>query len=29
VKALIDAYHSDQVKSFIETRFKGSYIATW
>ena len=29
VKQLIDAYHSDQVKSFIETRFKGTYLATW
>jgi D-methionine transport system substrate-binding protein len=29
VKRLTDAYHSDQVKSFIETRFKGTYLATW
>jgi D-methionine transport system substrate-binding protein len=29
VKDLIDAYHSDQVKSFIENRFKGTYIANW
>jgi D-methionine transport system substrate-binding protein len=29
VKQLIDAYHSDQVKAFLDTRFKGTYIATW
>jgi D-methionine transport system substrate-binding protein len=29
VKQLIDAYHSDPVKTFIETRFKGTYIAAW
>ena len=29
VKQLIDAYHSDQVRSFIESRFKGTYLATW
>jgi D-methionine transport system substrate-binding protein len=29
VKQLIDAYHSDQVKNFIESRFKGTYIAAW
>ena len=29
VKQLIDAYHSDPVKAFIETRFKGTYLATW
>jgi D-methionine transport system substrate-binding protein len=29
VKALIEAYHSDQVKQFIETRFKGTYLASW
>lgn len=29
VKQLIDAYHSDPVKEFIETRFKGTYIAAW
>ncbi|MGY3447611.1 MULTISPECIES: MetQ/NlpA family ABC transporter substrate-binding protein [unclassified Bradyrhizobium] len=29
VKQLTDAYHSDEVKAFLETRFKGTYIATW
>jgi D-methionine transport system substrate-binding protein len=29
VKQLIEAYRSDPVKAFIETRFKGTYIATW
>ncbi|SDS54379.1 MetQ/NlpA family ABC transporter substrate-binding protein [Bradyrhizobium canariense] len=29
VKQLIEAYHSDPVKNFIDTRFKGTYIATW
>jgi D-methionine transport system substrate-binding protein len=29
VKELIDAYHSDPVKDFLENRFKGTYIATW
>jgi D-methionine transport system substrate-binding protein len=29
VKQLIDAYHSEPVKAFIETRFKGTYIPTW
>lgn len=29
VKRLIEAYHSDPVKQFLETRFKGNYIATW
>jgi D-methionine transport system substrate-binding protein len=29
VKQLIEAYHSDQVKNFIESRFKGTYIAAW
>lgn len=29
VKQLIDAYHSETVKQFLDTRFKGSYIATW
>jgi D-methionine transport system substrate-binding protein len=29
VKQLIEAYHSDSVKSFLDTRFKGTYIATW
>jgi D-methionine transport system substrate-binding protein len=29
VKQLVDAYHSDPVKEFLETRFKGTYIAAW
>ncbi|MFT0878902.1 MetQ/NlpA family ABC transporter substrate-binding protein [Rhodopseudomonas palustris] len=29
VKQLIDAYHSDPVKQFVETRFKGTYIPAW
>ncbi len=29
VKKLIEAYHSDAVKAFLEKRFKGTYIATW
>ena len=29
VKQLIEAYHSDPVKQFIETRFKGTYIPAW
>ena len=29
VKQLIEAYHSDQVKAFLETRFKGTYLPTW
>lgn len=29
VKQLVDAYHSDEVKKFIETQFKGALIATW
>jgi D-methionine transport system substrate-binding protein len=29
VKQLIDAYHSEPVKNFLETRFKGTYIAAW
>lgn len=29
VKQLIDAYHSDPVKKFVETRFKGTYIPAW
>ncbi|WP_316159988.1 MetQ/NlpA family ABC transporter substrate-binding protein [Bradyrhizobium sp. SZCCHNRI20481] len=29
VKQLIEAYHSEPVKAFLETRFKGTYIATW
>ncbi|MGO4712483.1 MetQ/NlpA family ABC transporter substrate-binding protein [Bradyrhizobium sp. 2TAF24] len=29
VKELIAAYHSEPVRQFLDTRFKGSYIATW
>ncbi|WP_315835599.1 MetQ/NlpA family ABC transporter substrate-binding protein [Bradyrhizobium prioriisuperbiae] len=29
VKQLISAYHSEPVRQFLETRFKGTYIATW
>ncbi len=29
VKRLIEAYQSEPVKAFLETRFKGAYIATW
>ncbi len=29
VKDLIAAYHSEPVKQFLDTRFKGTYIATW
>ncbi len=29
VKELISAYHSEPVRQFLETRFKGSYIAAW
>jgi D-methionine transport system substrate-binding protein len=29
VKQLIGAYQSEPVKAFIETRFKGTYIAAW
>ena len=29
VKQLIDAYHSEPVKQFLDARFKGTYIATW
>ena len=29
VKELISAYHSEPVKQFLDTRFKGTYIATW
>lgn len=29
VKELIGAYHSEPVKQFLDTRFKGTYIATW
>ncbi|ABD86140.1 MetQ/NlpA family ABC transporter substrate-binding protein [Rhodopseudomonas palustris] len=29
VKQLIEAYHSAPVRQFIETRFKGTYLAAW
>jgi len=29
VKQLVDAYHSEKVKAFLDKRFKGTYIATW
>jgi D-methionine transport system substrate-binding protein len=29
VKQLIEAYHSEPVKQFVETRFKGTYIPAW
>jgi D-methionine transport system substrate-binding protein len=29
VKQLISAYHSEPVKQFLETRFKGTYLPTW
>jgi D-methionine transport system substrate-binding protein len=29
VKQLVDAYHSEPVKQFILTRFKGAYIPSW
>jgi D-methionine transport system substrate-binding protein len=29
VAQLIDAYHSQAVKDFLDKRFKGTYIATW
>ena len=29
VKQLVDAYHSDEVKQFIDKQFKGALIATW
>jgi D-methionine transport system substrate-binding protein len=29
VKQLIEAYHSDPVKSFLETRFKGTYLCLY
>ncbi|MCW2249016.1 D-methionine transport system substrate-binding protein [Azospirillum fermentarium] len=29
VKQLIDAYHSEPVKQFVQQRFKGAYVATW
>jgi D-methionine transport system substrate-binding protein len=29
VKQFVDAYHSDEVKQFILTRFKGAYVPSW
>lgn len=29
VKALVDAYHSDEIRSFIETTFNGAVLASW
>ncbi|NEU98603.1 MetQ/NlpA family ABC transporter substrate-binding protein [Bradyrhizobium sp. UFLA 03-164] len=29
VKQLADAFRSDEVKAFLEKRFKGTYVATW
>ncbi|ULK97922.1 MetQ/NlpA family ABC transporter substrate-binding protein [Bradyrhizobium sp. I71] len=29
VRQLIAAYHSEPVKAFLETRFKGTYLPTW
>ncbi|NLD67542.1 MAG: MetQ/NlpA family ABC transporter substrate-binding protein [Limnobacter sp.] len=29
VAKLVDAYRSEPVREFVETRFKGTYIATW
>ena len=29
VKRLVDAYRSEEVKAFLDKRFKGTYIATW
>jgi D-methionine transport system substrate-binding protein len=29
VRQLIDAHHSQQVKEFVDKRFKGTYLATW
>jgi D-methionine transport system substrate-binding protein len=29
VKTLIKAYHSPDIKKFIEAEFKGSLIASW
>ncbi|WP_257165203.1 MetQ/NlpA family ABC transporter substrate-binding protein [Bradyrhizobium sp. SRS-191] len=29
VRQLIEAYHSEPVKAFLDTRFKGTYIAAW
>ncbi|BAM90580.1 D-methionine ABC transporter protein, periplasmic binding protein [Bradyrhizobium oligotrophicum S58] len=29
VRQLIEAYQSEPVKAFLQTRFKGTYIAAW
>jgi D-methionine transport system substrate-binding protein len=29
VKQFVDAYHSNEVKQFILTRFKGAYVPSW
>jgi len=29
VKQLIEVYHSEPVKAFLEKRFKGTYLPTW
>lgn len=29
VKALVEAYHSDEIKTFIETTFNGAVLASW
>lgn len=29
VRQLIDAYHSEPVKAFVQQRFKGAYVAAW
>jgi D-methionine transport system substrate-binding protein len=29
VQKLIEAYHSDPVKEFLDKRFKGTYLAAW
>ena len=29
VAKLVDAYHSEPVKQFILTRFKGAYLPSW
>jgi len=29
VAKLVEAYHSDKVKEFVLTRFKGAYVPVW
>jgi D-methionine transport system substrate-binding protein len=29
VKALVDAYHSDEIRTFVETTFNGAVLASW